>query len=178
MLGVVIASREKGQSVAWYHPVKSHSGDDAIAAFKECEFRLSLMVPPGEFKLARVHSDCEKSLIGPLCELLKARGIWPTNTEGYDHNGNAVVEARNRVLLKGLRCALSTAAGRARYTEVWGAGVVQFTSLIVSTTHLMLVNLPLFKTVVGSLLTSSPRVLVSLDVLSNSIAQLNGEMES
>ena len=135
VLGVVIASREKGQSVAWYHPVKSHSGDDAIAAFKECEFRLSLMFPPGEFKLARVHSDCEKSLIGPLCELLKARGIWPTNTEGYDHNGNAVVEARNRVLLKGLRCALSTAAGRARYTEVWGAGVVHITDCINHTSH-------------------------------------------
>ena len=93
------------------------------------------MFPPGEFKLARVHSDCEKSLIGPLCELLKARGIWPTNTEGYDHNGNAVVEARNRVLLKGLRCALSTAAGRARYTEVWGAGVVHITDCINHTSH-------------------------------------------
>ena len=50
--------------------MKSHSGDDAIAAFKECEFRLSLMFPPGEFKLARVHSDCELSLIGPLREYL------------------------------------------------------------------------------------------------------------
>ena len=135
VLGVVIASREKGQSVAWYHPVKSHSGDDAIAAFKECEFRLSLMFPPGEFKLARVHSDCELSLIGPLREFLKGRQIWPTQTEGYDHNGNAVVENRNRVMLKGLRCALSTAAGRARYTEVWGAGVLHINDCINHTSH-------------------------------------------
>ena len=87
-------------------PVKSHSGDDAIAAFKECEFRVSMMFPPGEFKLARVHSDCEKSLIGPLCDMLKARGIWPTNTEGYDHNGNAVVENRNRTLQQGRALAI------------------------------------------------------------------------
>ena len=86
------------------------------------------MSPPGEFKLARVHSDCEKSLwlftvIGPLglYDLLKSRGIWPTNTEGYDHNGNAVVGNRNRVLQQGVRSALVTATGgRCRCIEVWG----------------------------------------------------------
>ena len=113
VLGMAIASRKKGQSVAWYEPVKSHSGDDAVDAFKECEFRLSMIFPPGKFKLSRVHSDCELSLIGPLNSYLKERQIWPTRTEGYDHNGNAVVESRDRVLLKGLRCALLTAAGRA-----------------------------------------------------------------
>ena len=77
---------------------------------------LSMMFPPGEFKLSRVHDDCELSLIGPLSSHLKERQIWPTRTEGYDHNGNAVVEGRNRVLLKGLRCALLIVAGRARYT--------------------------------------------------------------
>ena len=82
-----------------------------------------------------MHSDCELSLIGPLREHLKERQIWPTNTEGYDHNGNAVVENRNRVLLKGLRCSLATAAGRARYTEVWGAGVVHITDCINHTSH-------------------------------------------
>ena len=55
-------------------------GDDAIAVFKEGEFRVSLMFPSAEFKLASVHGDCEKSLIGPLCDLLKSRGIWPSNT--------------------------------------------------------------------------------------------------
>ena len=121
--------------MAWYHPVKSHSGDDAIAAFKEYEFRLSMMFPPGEFKLARVHTDCELSLIGPLREHLKERQIWPTQTEGYDHNGNAAVESRTRVLLKGLRFSLSTAVGRARYTEVWGAGVIHITDCINHTSH-------------------------------------------
>ena len=80
VLGMVIASRKKGQSVAWYEPVKSHSGDDAIAAFKECEFRLSMMFSKGEFKLTRVHSDCELSLIGPLRGFLKERHIIMANT--------------------------------------------------------------------------------------------------
>ena len=136
VLGLVVASRTAGQSVAWYQPVKSHSGDDAIAAFNECEFRISLMFPPGEFKLARVHSDCEPSLIGPLCKLLKSRGIWPTRTEGYDHNGNAVVENRNRTLLKGLRATLYTATGgRSRYTDLWGTGIVHINDCVNHTSH-------------------------------------------
>ena len=136
VFGLVVASREKNQSVAWYQPVKSHSGEDAIAAFKECEFRVSLMFPPGEFKLARVHSDCEKSLIGPLCDGLKARGIWPTNTEGYDHNGNAVVENRNRTLQQGVRAALVTATGgRSRYSEVWGTAFVHINDCVNHTSY-------------------------------------------
>jgi hypothetical protein len=136
VFGLVVASRTKGQSVAWYQPVKSHSGDDAIAAFKECEFRVSLMFPPGEFKLARVHSDCEKSLIGPLCALLKSRGIWPTNTEGYDHNGNAVVENRNRVLQQGVRSALVTATGgRCRYAEIWGTAFMHINDCVNHTSY-------------------------------------------
>ena len=136
VLGLVVASRTAGQSVAWYQPVKSHSGDDAIAAFNECEFRISLMFPPGEFKLARVHSDCEPSLIGPLCKLLKSRGVWPTRTEGYDHNGNAVVENRNRTLLKGLRATLYTATGgRSRYTDLWGTGIVHINDCVNHTSH-------------------------------------------
>ena len=115
VLGVVMASRRKGQPVAWYHPVKSHSGDGAIAASKECDFRLSLMFSPGESKLARVHSGCglPRPPIGTLREHLKGRQMWPTQIEGYGHNENAVVESRNKVLLKGLTCPLSTAAGRA-----------------------------------------------------------------
>ena len=136
VFGLVVASRQKNQSVAWYQPVKSHSGDDAIAAFKECEFRVSMMFPPGEFKLARVRSDCEKSLIGPLCAMLKARGIWPTNTEGYDHNGNAVVENRNRTLQQGVRAALVTATGaRSRYSEIWGTAFVHINDCVNHTSY-------------------------------------------
>ena len=67
-VGLAVASRAEGKLVAWYHPVKPHSGDDVIAAFKECEFRLSQLFPPGEFRIARVHCDCEPSLIGPLID--------------------------------------------------------------------------------------------------------------
>ena len=61
--------------------------------------------------------------------------MWPTQTEGCDHNGNAVVESRNRVLLKGLRCSLSTVAGRARHTEVWGAAALHINDCINHTPH-------------------------------------------
>ena len=136
VIGLVIASREKGQSVGWYKPVKSHSGEDAIEAFKECEFRVSMMFPPGEFKLARVHSDCEPSLIGPLADYLKSKGVWPTRTEGYDHNGNAIVENRNRTMMKGLRTVLYTATcGRSRYNEVWGTAVVHINDCVNHTSH-------------------------------------------
>ena len=124
-VSLAVASRAEGKSVAWYHPVKTHTGDDAIAAFIECEFRLSQMFPPGEFKIARVHCDCEPSLIGPLAAYLKSRQIWPTKTEGYDHNGAAVIENRNRTTMKGLRATLyTTTGGRSRYTEAWGTALV------------------------------------------------------
>lgn len=135
-LGLVVAPKGGGRSVAWYQPVTSHSGSDAIAAFNECEFQISRMFPPGEFKISRVHSDCEPSLIGPLAAVLKARGIWPTNTEGYDHNGNAVVEGRNKLVQRGIRSALITATGgRNRYTEVWGTTLVHINDCINHTSY-------------------------------------------
>ena len=72
--------------------MKSHSGPDAITAFTECEHHVSLMFPLGEFKLSRVHSDCEPSLIGSLVKHLKSRDLCMTRIEGYNHNGAGVVE--------------------------------------------------------------------------------------
>ena len=137
---MVVAPKGGGKSVALWHgtmqPAKSHSGSDAIAAFDECEFQISRMFSPGEFRISRVHSDCEPSLIGPLAAKLKARGIWPTNTEGYDHNGNAVVEGRNKLVQRGIRSALITATGgRNRYTEVWGTALVHINDCINHTSH-------------------------------------------
>jgi hypothetical protein len=136
LLGMVVASRKDGKSVAWYQPVKTHSGPDAIAAFTECEHRISLMFAIGEFKLSRVHSDCEPSLIGSLVTHLKSRDLWMTRTEGYDHNGAGVVENRNRILLKGVRSALLTATGgRCRYTEVWGSAFMATNDVINHTAY-------------------------------------------
>ena len=136
LLGLVVASRKDGKSVAWYQPVKSHSGPDAIAAFTECEHRISLMFALGEFKLSRVHSDCEPSLIGSLVKHLKSRDLWMTRTEGYDHNGAGVVEDRNRTLLKGVRSGLLTATGgRCRYTEVWGSAFMASNDVINHTAY-------------------------------------------
>ena len=85
---------------------------------------LYLELPPQDihiFNPAQPHTyiDCEPSHIGPLCKLLKSRGIWPTRTEDYGHNGNTVVEYRNRALLKGLQARLYTATGsRSCYIDV------------------------------------------------------------
>ena len=137
-LGLVVAPdwMDGGKSVAWYQPVKSHSGDDTIAAFEECEFQISRMFAPGKFKISRVHSDCEPSLIGPLARKLKLRGIWPTKTEGYDHNGNAVIEGRNKLVQRGIRSVLITATGgRNRYTDVWGSSLVHINDCINHTSY-------------------------------------------
>ena len=70
----------------------------------------------------RVEFDRMKSLIaGPLLEHLKSEGVWPTETAGYDSNGNAVVESRIKQLSKGVRAVLlDCTGGRGRYREAWG----------------------------------------------------------
>ena len=170
ILGVVVASRKDKQSVSWYQPVKSHSGADAIDAFKECEMRIALMFPPGEFKLARVHSDCEPSLIGPLREYLRDRLLWPTRTEGYDHNGAAVVENRNRTVMRGLRTVLRCTLPLVADLDTLNCGeLLLSTSMTVSTTSHTLEKSLRFKTVGVNQLTSNLINMEFMAALSSSI---------
>jgi hypothetical protein len=102
-------------------PVKTRGGPEALECYKRCSQRLLLSYPVGTV-ISRVHSDCEKSLIaGPLLEHLKNQGVWPTETEGYDHNANAVVEVRIKQLSRAVRASLlDCTGGRGRYQEIWG----------------------------------------------------------
>ena len=116
--------------------VKTRSGAEALQAYKDCTAQMLLNYPVGT-KISRVHSDCEKSLIGgPLLEYLQLQGVWPTETEGYDHNGNAVVESRIKQLNRGLRAVLlDSTGGRGRYQEVWGDAYEHVCDSINHTNH-------------------------------------------
>jgi hypothetical protein len=72
--------------------------------------------------IARVHSDGERSFVGgQLREHLETTNVWPTTTEGYDHNANATAESVIKQLSRAVRASLlDCTGGRDRYQEVWG----------------------------------------------------------
>ena len=132
VLVVVAAGSGVGEAVK----VKTRSGAEALQAYKDAAARVLLHYPVGT-KVSRVHSDCEKSLIaGPLLEHLKAEGVWPTETEGYDSNGNAIVESRIKQLNRGVKAVLLDATGgRQRYQEIWGDAYEHVSDMVNHTAH-------------------------------------------
>ena len=68
----------------------------------------------------RFHTDVDKSFDGKLGEYALDHAWLRTTTEGYDSNGNAIVERRNEKLNQGLRTLLlQTTGGRLYYEELW-----------------------------------------------------------
>ena len=68
----------------------------------------------------RFHSDKDKSFMGEVETYIQEQPWLQTMTEGYDSNGNAIVERRNEKLDQGLRALLLEATGgRLYYEELW-----------------------------------------------------------
>ena len=59
----------------------------------------------------RFHSDIEKSFLGDVYAFIEDKAWLKTTTEGYDSNGNSVVEMRNKKLNQALRGMLIDATG-------------------------------------------------------------------
>jgi hypothetical protein len=72
----------------------------------------------------RFHSDIEKSFLGDVYAFIEDKAWLKTTTEGYDSNGNSVVERRNKKLNQALRAMLVDATGgRLYYEELWDAAM-------------------------------------------------------
>ena len=101
---------------------KDRSGKVALEVYKEAAAKLLRNFPIGT-EIARFHTDGEKSFIGgELKSYLKEgpRNIWPTKTEGYDHNANAFAESVIKQLSRSVRAGLlECTGGRDRYQEIW-----------------------------------------------------------
>ena len=54
----------------------------------------------------RFHSDMDKSFMGDVMTYIQERSWLQTTAEGYDSNGNAIVERRTEKLEHGLRALL------------------------------------------------------------------------
>ena len=79
----------------------------------------------------RFHTDVDKSFDGALGEYALDNAWLRTTTEGYDSNGNAIVERRNGKLDQGLRTLLLQATGgRLYYEELWDVGMDHIHDLI------------------------------------------------
>ena len=72
----------------------------------------------------RFHSDIEKSFLGDVHAFIEDKAWLKTTTEGYDSNGNSIVERRNKKLNQALRGMLIDATGgRLYYEELWDAAM-------------------------------------------------------
>ena len=124
-------------TVAHYQPVKGHTADEAVKAYDTCESAVLLLKCKPGAVVGRVHSDCDPTLLGEkLVSHLRNKGVWQTSTEGYDHNGNAAIESRNRQVQAGMRSSLLTATGgRCRYTHIWGETLMNVNDCIDNTAN-------------------------------------------
>ena len=62
----------------------------------------------------------DKPFMGDVMKYIQERSWLQTMAEGYDSNGNAIVERRNEKLDQGLRALLLEATrGRMYYEELW-----------------------------------------------------------
>ena len=79
----------------------------------------------------RFHTDVDKSFDGILGAYALDNAWLRTTTEGYDSNGNAIVERRNEKLDQGLRTLLLQATGgRLYYEELWDVAMDHIHDLI------------------------------------------------
>ena len=79
----------------------------------------------------RFHTDVDKSFDGILGRYALDNAWLRTTTEGYDSNGNAIVERRNEKLNQGLRTLLLQATGgRLYYEELWDVAMDHIHDLI------------------------------------------------
>ena len=66
---------------------------------------------PSGTVIARFHADKEKGMETVVQQYIEAEGITPTETEGYDHNGNSRAERTNEKAREFQRSLLLDAAG-------------------------------------------------------------------
>lgn len=102
-------------------PTKERGSAETLEAFKECVHQILRRLPEEKRKIARVHSDQEKSILGAeLHRYIQDQRWWQTTTEGYDHNKNARIENRNKKVRRMMRAAMRTATGASHYAkDIW-----------------------------------------------------------
>ena len=82
--------------------------------------KVRLMYKTRDKVTVRFHSDQDSSFMGSVKKYAESQVWLKTDTGGYDSNGAAKVERRNRKLSAGLRAILLGATGgRLYYEELW-----------------------------------------------------------